>query len=137
MRNFQKNYLKIDKEYEEYVQKIKDTIYRLLESKGAKQSDGGLIHGTFNLLPSTPRLGKVFGCETNGTGFTFDVRVTCGYIEACGTIPGPAPVKMVTKKWYSVKKLEKEFLQIFGQCFYRRLSITEKFENKSPLLSVA
>ncbi len=118
MKNFIKIYAQIETEQEEYVQNIKDIIYRILESKGIRQTKGGIMHRTSNILPFKPQLGKEFYCET-GTSFSFNVRIINGYIEAFGTVPGKSPVKMITKKWFNIKKMEKEFFQIFGQCFYK------------------
>ena len=133
MKNFAKAYYKIDEEQEKYVQKIKDIIYRILEAKGSPQNIGNAVPGTHNILPYSPRHGKEFGCVTNGTGFSFSVRVKSGHIEAFGTVPGPAPVKMITKKWHSLKKLEDEFLQIFGECFYKSLSLRDMVAGKIPV----
>ncbi len=133
MKNFAKAYSKIDEEQEKYVQRIKDTIFGLLEAKGSPQHIGNAVPGTHDILPYSPRHGKEFGCTTNGTGFSFSIRVKSGYVEAFGTVPGPAPVRMITKKWRSLKKLEKEFLQVFGECFYKSLSLREMLASKQPV----
>lgn len=133
MKNFAKAYSKIDEEQEKYVEKIKDTIFGLLEAKGSPQRIGNAIPSTLNILPYSSKHGKEFSCETNGTGFSFNVRISGGYIEASGTVPGPAPVKMITKKWRSFKKLEEEFLKIFGGCFYQRLSLREMLAYQQPI----
>ena len=90
MKNYSKAYLKIQKEQEAHVEKIKRIIFNLLELNGVSQIDGG-------------------------------------------TIPGTPPVKMVTKKWYSLGKLEKEFIQVFGKCFYKKLSVIEMLAHKTPV----
>ena len=60
MKNYSKAYLKIQKEQEAYVEKVKSLIFNLLELNGASQNDGGIIPGTNPIV--NPRFGYEFDC---------------------------------------------------------------------------
>src|SRR5680860_1627160 len=131
MKNYSEAYSKLQKEHESYVEKIKGVIFNLLELNGASQIDGGCVPDIYKI--SDPRIGYAFNCNTHGTGFNFKVCVVKNYVEATGIITGARSAKFLTKRWYSLKKLEMEFINVFGQCFYKKQSSQEIVDSKSPI----
>src|SRR5665811_2413582 len=131
MKNYSEAYSKLQKEHESYVKKIKELIFNLLELNGASQIDGGGVPGIYQTLD--PKIGYEFSCNTYGTGFNFNVRVEKNYVEATGIIIGARPAKFLTKRWYNLKRLEMEFINVFGQCFYKKQSFQEIVDNKPPI----
>lgn len=116
MKDYNKILSAIEKEQLAYVEKVRDILFDLLEAYGVVQRQFEYTN-IGRILDSDPKFGHKFICNTNGTPFMFVVVIRDNFIEVTGFTAGSLPATKIVKKWYSLKKLEREFISVFGPCF--------------------
>ena len=111
MKNFKSAFAKLEKEQNSYAENIQNSIGLLLQASGMRH----VFCQIHSIAPNLPQLGKEFIFSVDGHPFTYEVRIQNDFISVSGGSLKKSRVHM-SKKWLSLNKFKKEFIQALKPC---------------------